>query len=561
MKRLFKKCMALLLAALIIFSAVPLGVLAIETYAATYSGKCGENLIWTLNEDTGELSINGTGNMLNWSTREQVPWHNKRIKTISISDGVTSIGDNAFSLSTVKSINFGNTIVEIGDYAFDLCDGLSEVVLPDSLKTIGEYAFADCYNLSKVLLGKSLTTIGYAAFSWCNSISSVFIPKDVEFIDEAVFASCFNLSNIDVDISNAFYSSDESGVLFNKNKTALIQYPIGKKQAKYTVPDSVTTVGNASFLNSQNLENIVIGNNVSKIGVRAFSGCSELTNIVLGKSVKEIEFAAFEGCYYLMDVSFGDSVLSIGPQAFKSCQNLREVNISSSVKDIAVEAFSDCFSLQKFNVSADNRYYFSDSTGVLYNKDKTTLICYPCGNNTTNYSILPETTHIEAYAFYGVQNLKNLTIPKNIKNVGDYALLRINSDYDSKPFENIYFDGTIEEWNRLIPEDEYFIYTDNITFTASVAYNDKITAKFFSFPTSIDDFSILWTTKNSIKLSPSNNLLGCSAILSDIGKITITSTIKDKNSTFAHSTNYHFTVEYTWWQWIIVILLFGWIWY
>ena len=79
MKRLFKKCMALLLAALIIFSAVPLGVLAIETYAATYSGKCGENLIWTLNEDTGELSINGTGNMLNWSTREQVPWHNKRI--------------------------------------------------------------------------------------------------------------------------------------------------------------------------------------------------------------------------------------------------------------------------------------------------------------------------------------------------------------------------------------------------------------------------------------------------------------------------------------------------
>ena len=143
---------------------------SIEANAATYSGECGANgtnLTWTLDASTGVLKISGSGNMKNYTSDSPAPWYSygSFIITVVMSDGLTSIGNYAFSNCTsLTSIDIPEGVTSIGDGAFRYCTSLTSISIPDSVTNIGEYAFFYCTSLTSVSIGKGVTSIGNYAF-------------------------------------------------------------------------------------------------------------------------------------------------------------------------------------------------------------------------------------------------------------------------------------------------------------------------------------------------------------------------------------------------------------
>ena len=217
------------------------------------------------------------------------------ITNIIIPNSVASIGEGAFEgCTSLASITLPNSLTSITNRIFAHCTSLTNIIIPNSVTDIGEFAFWGCRNLESVTIGNSVKSIGYNAFSGCTNLRNIRIPNSVTYIDKWNFFDCEALTEFIVSKQNANYSS-LNGVLFNKDKTILIQYPIAKS-GSYTVPNSVKMIENYAFYGCTSLESIVIPNSVKSIGVRAFENCTNLTRITLGDSVEYIGHWAFEGC-------------------------------------------------------------------------------------------------------------------------------------------------------------------------------------------------------------------------------------------------------------------------
>ena len=405
-------------------------------------GTCGENLTWVIDKNTGTLTISGTGEMYDY-TDSDAPWIMlwKSITDVIVEDGVTAIGDYAFEYCyNLTSATIPESVIEIGEGAFLECDSLTainvdeaneeycsvdgvlyskdktvlvcypagkadkEFTIPDTVKEIGAYAFAWCYNLETLTIPDSVTTIGdhafYGsefeivssfgglteigdyAFAYCN-FTTFDIPEGIETIGNYAFYDCYNLQSV-------------------------------------TIPDSVTVIGSYAFSWCQNLQSAIIPDSVTAVGKGAFNQCSSLTKAEIGSGLKRIPQNMFESCYNLTEVEISEGVTDIGDYAFYDCDALKTVSIPASVTTIGTEAFDSCGSLEGFDVSEDNGSFCSEN-GVLFNKDKTVLICYPAGKTARNYTVPSTVTEILPYAFSGAANLRQITIPATVTTIGEYA--------------------------------------------------------------------------------------------------------------------------------------------
>jgi hypothetical protein len=153
-----------------------------------------------------------------------------------------------------------------------------------------------------------------------------------------VFYNCLSLESITVDDDNQYYSSVD-GNLYNKDKTELIQYAIGKKETSFEIPDSVTSIGDNAFEKCANLTNVTIPDSVTSIGEDAFSGCTGLLSVTIPSSVNYISFCAFMDCTNLTSVTISDGLTTVGGYAFYNCTSLKSVTIPSSVTTISTCAF------------------------------------------------------------------------------------------------------------------------------------------------------------------------------------------------------------------------------
>jgi hypothetical protein len=268
------------------------------------------------------------------------------LSSVSIGSGVTSIGSWAFagcdrlkgitvdagnaSYSSVNGVLFdknqttliqypaGKTggytlpagVTRIGDSAFRCCAGLTSVMIPGSLTSISDEAFGYCIGLTGITIPNSITNIGFRAFYNCTNLASITIPVSVTRIGSWAFSGCDRLKGITVDAGNASYSSMD-GVLFDKNQTTLIRCP-GGKAGGYTLPASVTRIGDSAFSDCAKLTNITISVSVTSIGGWAFSGCSKLTSITIPKSVTSIWNGAFNRCVNLTSIYFKGNAPSLG---------------------------------------------------------------------------------------------------------------------------------------------------------------------------------------------------------------------------------------------------------
>src|SRR5665213_3158679 len=295
---------------------------------------------------------------------------------------------------TIPSMTNGWPVTSIGDYAFLNCSGLTSVTIPDSVTSIGSAAFYQCSGLTNLTIPNSVTSIGVYAFEFCG-LTSVTIPNSVTSIGNDAFGDCSGLTAITVAALNPVYSS-VGGVLFNTNQTTLIQCP-GGKVGSYTIPNSVTNIGDSAFDHCSGLTSVTIPNSVTSIGSAAFYQCSGLTNLTIGTSVTSIGDMAFLNCSGLISVTIPNSVTSIGSAAFFNCSGLTSVTIPNSVTSIGNDAFGACSGLTAITVAALNPVY-SSVGGVLFNTNQTTLIECPRGK-VGSYTIPNSVTNIRDYAF------------------------------------------------------------------------------------------------------------------------------------------------------------------
>ena len=306
MKKTGKKILVSLITFVMLLTMVPM--MGITATAAMPSGTCGEKLTWIFNTTTGELKIDGTGAMYDYPLTDS-PWETYE--------------------ANIKSVVVGNGVTTIGEYVFDQCGSIKSVIIGNSITVIGVGAFRNCDNLKSVTFGNSVTTISRAAFYDCDSLTSVTIPKSVTSIQNA-FESCDSLTTFEVDAENKYYISDSSGVLYNRNKTELIKYPIGNPRTSFTIPDSVTAIGEDAFSNSTNLISVTIPDSVSKIGEYAFNNCSNLTSVTIPDGVTMIGERTFGYCTSLKSVTIPDSVTTIENGVFIVCSDLTDVYYGGS---------------------------------------------------------------------------------------------------------------------------------------------------------------------------------------------------------------------------------------
>lgn len=320
--------------------------IAMTASAATYSGECGaqgDNLTWALDTETGILEIDGEGAMKDYHWSE-IPWSDyyDLVTEIIINEGVTTIGDRAFyELWKVKTVTIPSTVESIGDGAFYNCSHLENVDIPEGVKSIGAYAFFEIYNLN-----------------------SVTIPSTVESIGACAFSGCVNLAEIKVAEGNKYFSNDETGSLFDKEKTKIISYTGGIKgknlegefsladykefMIDYTIPSTVETICAGAF-EGDCLKGLTIPDSVKTIEERAFSSCVILGLLTIPDNITTIEKGAFINSE-IISLSIHNGIEEIDSELF-DIRNLMSLELPDSIKRIDIAAFQNSYDMENIYYS------------------------------------------------------------------------------------------------------------------------------------------------------------------------------------------------------------------
>lgn len=317
---------------------------------------------------------------------------NAVVGSLTIPKTVTKIGASALAgCSRLMSVTMPDSVTEISDSAFYRCSGLTHVTIGSKVTSIGANAFKDCISLQSVTIPDSVTTIHREAFAACTGLASVEIGAGVTSIGAAAFERCVGLVAITVAPENEQYCSDKN-IVYTKDKKTLVVVP-KNTAGSFTMPESVT-----------------------KIGDYAFEGCTGLTAITIPASVTAIESSAFSGCTGLSAITLPDSVQSLDWGTFAECTNLTSLTIGSGLTYLGYDAFRGCLKLKTIEVADANTAYCSVDN-IIYKKDKTEIKFVPKG--LTGAITLPtELTEIPSSAFDSCTGLTEVTIGTAVTKIG-----------------------------------------------------------------------------------------------------------------------------------------------
>ncbi len=363
------------------------------------------------------------GNLYTSDRRKLISYLSKE-KNFIIPDSVTSIGNYAFEHCwSLQSVTIPNSVTSIGNRAFEDCLFLQSVTIPDSVTSIGDYAFSGCSFLHSVTIPNSVTSISDHAFWWCKSLQSVTIPESVINIKGNPFAYC--PAKV-INHSNHFTIFE--GNLYTSDRRKLISYL--SKGENFTIPDSVTSIGNSAFEDCDSLQSVTIPDSVTSIGDWAFYGCRSLLSVTIPDSVTSIGNRAFDSCTSLQSVTIPNSVTSIGDEAFSGCSFLQSVSIPDSVTSIGDYAFSSCSFLQSVTIPnsvtsiSDHAFWGCKSLQSVTIPDSVTSIgdsAFDECSSLQSVTIPDSVTSIGDSAFCKCKSLQSVTIPDSVTSIGDSA--------------------------------------------------------------------------------------------------------------------------------------------
>lgn len=447
------------------------------------------------------------------------------LKSVIIPDSVTHLNSYAFYTCTkLESVTFGKGIRTIGDSAFGDCVKLKSAMLSDGVTTIGYEAFRNCSGLSSVNIPNSVMHVEYGAFSNCNNLTyqvyenanylgnqenpyhvlikntseyitsctihenarviadfafdckdlkTITIPAGIVAIGDKAFGYCSGLNYIHVDENNPAYSSDACGVLFNKDKTILVQAPRMLSDS-YTIPDGVTVIGASSFQNCGQLRSVTIADSVAVIGASAFYHADKLLSVGIGNGVTTIQERAFAYCGVLDSVVIPDSVTTIGREAFANSSHMSSVVIGNGVTEIEERAFEYCYLLKSVKFGSrvktigDGAFYDCDLLSLTIPDSVTTIGGNAFGASTSlRFVTIPDSvTAIGDGLFSGCTNLKSVVFGKGVTAIGSDMFekcekltsvilpdgvtgIAYNAFTGSRYLKQIYYLGSQEQWNAI----------------------------------------------------------------------------------------------------------------
>ena len=400
----------------------------IELFAAN-SNSCGEGLTWKLSY-YGTLTISGTGKMASYSPGD-APWYSRRtqIRKITISEGVTSIGEYAFEECTnVTSISIPGSVTELNEYCFSACVSMKNITIPQSVTRIADGVFDACEKLTDIYYGGTDASWKHIT-SWNAGLGgNVTIHSTGVFTGKCGDNLTWKIDNNEVlTISGTGRIPDYNDPSSGGNNTAP-WYGYAYQIKKVVLGSGVQNIGNNAFAGCYGMTDITIPDGVTSIGDSAFDGCSALTEISIPGTVSSIGDSAFYGCSALTEISIPGTVSSIGDSVFSGCSALTEISIPDTVSSIGDSAFSRCSALTEISipstVSSIGSYAFS-------------------GCALREVEIPQGITSIQTRTFQYCTQLTKITIPASVTSVEICA-------FDNCPvLKTVYYGGTEAQWEGM----------------------------------------------------------------------------------------------------------------
>lgn len=333
-------------------------------------------------------------------------------------------------------------VTSIGEEAFAGSYSLKSVTIPDSVTSIGDGAFNDCESLTtKVEIGEKIID-GIKYLLYCNRTAKV-IQKSTRYKGDIIIPETVEFKGITYRVT----SIGERAFAWCESLKSIV------------IPDGVTSIGENAFTNCYSLKSVSIPDTVTSIGKMAFNDCQKLTSIIIPDGVKSIGNMTFSSCYALTEIVIPDSVKSIGYEAFELCFSLKSVVIPAKVTKIEERAFVGCKSLTSVIVDEGNPRYDSRENCNAVIETATNKLILGCSQTIIPESVteigeeafsscdsltIPEgVTSIGAEAFRNCESLKSITIPVSIKSIGGCAFDMCES------LTSITFQGTIAQWEEI----------------------------------------------------------------------------------------------------------------
>lgn len=364
------------------------------------------------------------------------------IERVEIPSSIRSIGTGAFyACHELLEIVLPQSIVDIGPDAFAYCESLTSVSLPrgitaikestfqgcanlvsvhmgDNVTMIGNQAFTDCSNLIDIVIPNSVSSIGDCAFSGCTGLTCITIPESVERIGGSIFDGCISLTAIRVSPDNdAFCSSD--GVLYDKSMKILVQYPSGKMDAMYSIPEGVTAIEQRAFCLCPYLQHIIIPDSMLSMQDYAFYDVNIRSMAVSGEVLGRLKS---QGSYFIHNYDIPIEVY---------CR------INASETDLQIPDCLNGVPMFKYSVDNDEATITNVSCGWA---DEIVIpdsiigvpvvgIAENCFSNEMLCSIIipNSVTFIGDSAFSECYGLKNVTLGNGIKSIGNCAFSSCSS--------------------------------------------------------------------------------------------------------------------------------------
>ena len=326
------------------------------------------------------------------------------LASISLPESLTSIGRSAFYYCTgLTSFTIPSSVTSIGQYAFYNCTGLTTMDVPASVTSIAPYTFQSCKGLTSVTLHEGLTTISEYAFSYCSGLTAFTIPSTVSSIGNRAFENCTGLTSMIIpdsatDLGSALFinSSVTSVSLGAIVETTQMNSPLaGCKNLSVTIRDGVSSICEGAFSQSSSLTSISLPESLTSIGRSAFYYCTGLTSFTIPSSVTSIGQYAFYNCTGLTSMDVPTSVTSIASYTFQSCRNLTSITLHEGLTTISEYAFSYCSGLTAFiipsTVSSIGNRAFEYCTGL------TEFKCLPVTPPSAGATILYQASECPIY--------------------------------------------------------------------------------------------------------------------------------------------------------------------
>lgn len=386
-----------------------------------------------------------------------------------VTEGGQKVGYSVGGLGTAtgRTINIpsqygGLPVVAIDVQAFYGCDAITNVTIPDSVKTVGEKAFYECSSLRTVSIGKGVEFFGSNAFGRCGNLGRV------------------NIADADKWCEASFENAAASPLYFAKEL-----FVNGTQVSDLVISDSVQKIGDYAFYGCDNIKSVKIGSGALSIGEQAFTECINLESVTIGANVLTLGGSAFLGCSKLKQVDLGEKIKTLGEYCFANCPEINEITIPASAESIDEGAFTECYGLRTVNLSyglktigecafvgctALENFKMPDSVteigmGMLMfgggagfqesdaeNSLKTLTVSNALtlipdfafnGCAMSELVIGNRVETINYSAFFDCANLKRVIMPKSVKKIVSYAF------YKCLALEEVFYLGTEEEWAQI----------------------------------------------------------------------------------------------------------------